>query len=186
MPEDILDQARRNGVVVTERGVNTAVLEAAKSSRAILPPALPGMEASDPGDKFQMELPWPPSVNHYYTEWIFGIVKQGVQWICCGGRRPTIRMARSKEAEAFRQEVALLVGRVKRLTGPLMFALVLHEPNNRNHDIDNYNKALFDSLKNAGVYDDDSQIRMLITTYGPLCRPNGKVAVRIVPLAEAA
>lgn len=184
MPDpDWLIAARKEGGVI-EQTVNMEVLNAAKSARVIIPTVLPGMEPSEPGDKFEADLPWPPSVNHYYTEWVFGIVKQGLIWICCGGKRPTIRMAVSKDGQAFTQEVKILVGHVKPLTGPLMFTLVLHEPNKMKHDIDNYNKALFDSLKHAGVYHDDSQIRMLITTYGPLCRPKGKVVVRIVPLGE--
>jgi crossover junction endodeoxyribonuclease RusA len=185
MPDDIFAEARRDGRL-KETGVNMAVLEAVASTKARMPPALPGMEASEPGDKFEMELPWPPSVNDYYTRWVFGVIKKGSQWVCAGGKRPTIRAALSKDAEAFRQEVALLVGKVKPLTGPLMLTLVLHEPDKHNHDIDNFNKGLFDAITHAGVFHDDSQIKMLVVSYGPLCRPNGKVAVRIVPLTESA
>lgn len=177
---DHFDQARREGRL-KETGVNMVVLNDAKVARAVLP----GMEAAEPGSTFEAVLPWPPSVNDYYTRWIFGIIKQGVQRVCAGGQRPTIRAALSKEAEAFRQEVQLLIGRVRPLTGPLAVSVVMFEPNLGKHDIDNFLKGLFDSLTHSHVFADDGQIRDLHVRYGPLCRPNGKVAVRIVPLAEA-
>jgi crossover junction endodeoxyribonuclease RusA len=178
---DPLAELRQKGLILKETGVNMAALADAKVARAVLP----GMEPAEPGSTFEAVLPWPPSINKYYHEWIFGIVKQGVMWICAGGRRPTIRVALSPEAEMFRQEVALVIGQVRPLTGPLSASIVLFEPNFGKHDIDNFLKGLLDSMTHAGVYGDDKQIRRLTISYGPLCRPNGKVAVRIVPLAEA-
>lgn len=171
MAEDIFEQARREGRL-KEIGVNLGVIQDAKASRV----SLPGMEPAEPGSVFEATLPFPPSVNDYYVRWVVSVP----------GKKPFIKAALSKVAEEFRQEVALRVGRVRPLAGPLMASIVLFEPNLAKHDADNFNKGLLDALKHAHVFGDDSQIRRLVVSYGPLCRPNGKVAVRIVPLAEAA
>ncbi|MGP1938918.1 RusA family crossover junction endodeoxyribonuclease, partial [Citrobacter freundii] len=45
-------------------------------------------------------------------------------------------------------------------------------------DIDNYNKALFDALTHAGVWEDDSQIKRMLVEWGPVV-PKGRVEITI-------
>lgn len=124
---DPLERMRQEGRL-TERGVNLAALADAKVSRAVLP----GMEAAEPGSVFEATLPWPPSVNDYYVRWVVSVP----------GNKSFIKAALSPVANNFRSEVAFMVGRVKPLTGPLAMSIVLFEPDNRKHDIDNLNKGL--------------------------------------------
>ncbi|HCC4675184.1 TPA: RusA family crossover junction endodeoxyribonuclease, partial [Citrobacter freundii] len=44
--------------------------------------------------------------------------------------------------------------------------------------IDNYNKALFDALTHAGVWEDDSQIKRMLVEWGPVV-PKGRVEITI-------
>lgn len=164
---DPLERLRREGKL-TERGVNLAALADAKVSRAVLP----GMEAAEPGSSFEMELPFPPSVNPYWRYFLLNGV---------------IRHALSSTGKDYRAETIFAIkkalGKVRPLTGPLSLTLVLFPPNLARMDLDNRIKPLLDAMGAAKVYGDDSQIRAIHARFGPLCRPNGKVAVRIVPLS---
>ena len=66
--------------------------------------------------------------------------------------------------------------------------IVLYPPDERRRDIDNYNKALFDALTHAGIWEDDSQVRRMLVEWGPKV-PGGRVEISItkhVPMAGAA
>lgn len=71
----------------------------------------------------------------------------------------------SAKGKAYRQEVYALTleqhGIFKPFTGPVKASVELLPPDKRKRDIDNYNKALFDSLAHANVFMDDSQIKEL-------------------------
>jgi crossover junction endodeoxyribonuclease RusA len=59
--------------------------------------------------------------------------------------------------------------------------IILYPPDAR-RDIDNYNKALFDALTHAGIWEDDSQVkRMLVEWHGV---PGGKVEITIASYVE--
>ena len=110
---------------------------------------------------FEMELPYPPSINHYW-------------------RRVGLRTLISREGRRFRQHVLALLAarRVQPLDGPLAVEVEVHPPDNRRRDIDNVQKALLDALQHAGVYADDSQVvRLAIQKCPPV--PGGKTLVRI-------
>ena len=108
-----------------------------------------------------LELPMPPSVNHYWHQ------------------RGHSRFL-SKRAKVFREHVGLLV-RVQRratLTGPLHLELDIHPPDRRRHDLDNCCKAMLDALQHAEVYEDDHQISRLLIQRCE-CVPGGKAVVRV-------
>lgn len=91
------------------------------------------------------ELPFPPTVNK-----MFPSGKNGRRFL-------------SAKGEAYRNEVYGRTleqhGVFKPLTGPIRATVELFPGDKRKRDIDNYSKALFDSLKHANVYMDDSQIK---------------------------
>ena len=109
----------------------------------------------------ELELPYPPSVNHYY-------------------RRVGPRTLISREGRRFRERVcaALAAARVRQLTGPLHIEIEVYPPDRRRRDIDNVQKALLDALQHGGLYDDDSQIVKLdIEKLG--CVSPGRTIVRV-------
>ena len=117
----------------------------------------------------EFELPWPPSINHYY-------------------RRVGYRTLISREGRRYRREVVARLA--ARRTGPMRGRLkvVVHvfPPDRRRRDLDNLSKALWDALEHAGVFVDDSQIDDLRIRRGPVV-PGGKVLVYITeePCADA-
>ncbi|WP_134871266.1 RusA family crossover junction endodeoxyribonuclease, partial [Cronobacter sakazakii] len=56
--------------------------------------------------------------------------------------------------------------------------ITLYPPDARRRDIDNYNKALFDALTHAGVWEDDSQVKRMLVEWGPVIK-KGRVEITI-------
>lgn len=105
-------------------------------------------------------LPFPPSVNHYYRH---------------VGPRTLI----SRDGREYRKAVCAMLGSVPPFTGRIALAMDAFPPDRRRRDLDNLNKSVQDSLQHAGVYEDDSQIDLLIVRR---CRQisNGLANVSIV------
>lgn len=91
-----------------------------------------------------LELPWPPSVNHYY-------------------RHVGPRVLISRDGRTYRETVArrLQSSQVRKFTGEVELQIQLYPPDRRRRDIDNCLKCLLDSLTIGGLYEDDSQIKKL-------------------------
>lgn len=92
-----------------------------------------------------LELPWPPSVNHYW-------------------RRKGSRYFVSSEGKAYKDSVYYLCTQYRGLFKPcdrLSLFIDAYPPDKRRRDLDNLIKAIQDSLQYAGVYEDDSQIDCL-------------------------
>lgn len=107
------------------------------------------------------ELPYPPSVNHYW-------------------RRVGDRTLISRAGRRFRRRVCdRLAGHAAEpLSGPVAVRITAHPPDRRRRDLDNAMKALLDALGHGGAYADDGQIDRLEIVRGPVV-PGGKVVVRI-------
>lgn len=116
---------------------------------------------------FEVELPFPPSVNHYWRMW------HG-------------RMVISKEGREYRETVAAILWAkgVTPMTGPLAVSIEAFPPDRRRRDLDNLLKALGDSLQHGGAFLDDSQIVWLLIEKAQVV-PGGKVTVRITERALA-
>lgn len=108
-----------------------------------------------------IELPWPPSINHYY-------------------RRNGSRMFISIEGARYRVTTELTCLPYRNSFSKkerLSVTIYAHPPDRRRRDLDNILKCLLDSLEKAQVFVDDSQIDELIVRR---VRPNtGKVIVNI-------
>ena len=104
-----------------------------------------------------LNLPYPPSINSY--------------WRANGHRRFI-----SKEGVLFREKVADYMHdyKVPRLGGSvrLQMEIVLYPRDKRVQDIDNRVKALWDALE-GWVYEDDSQIDVLIVKRGEIRKGGG-------------
>ena len=114
----------------------------------------------------ELELPFPPSINHYY-------------------RRVGPRTLISREGRRFRRAVCLLLATsgVRPVSGPLEVRIDLYPPDRRRRDVDNSQKALLDALQHGGAYHDDSQIVHLETWRHPPVR-GGKTIVAIKEVGE--
>jgi len=104
-----------------------------------------------------LNLPLPPSVNSYRT--IF-----------------RNRMGISKAGREFKGQVSDYVNeyRVPKLgAARLEMKVVLYPRDKRKQDIDNRIKALWDALGDAGVFDDDEQIDILLIERGEIKKGGG-------------
>lgn len=107
------------------------------------------------------ELPYPPSVNHYW-------------------RRVGWRTLISREGRRFRREVVALLAamRARPVRGALVVRVKVFPPDGRRRDLDNLQKALLDALEHGGAFADDSQVARLEVERADIV-PGGKVIVEI-------
>ena len=108
-----------------------------------------------------LNLPLPPSVNIYRT--IF-----------------RNRMGISKAGREFKAQVSNYVVeyRVPKLgAARLEMQVILYPRDKRKQDIDNRIKALWDALGDAGVFDDDEQIDILMVSRGKIKKGGGCMVI---------
>jgi len=110
----------------------------------------------------ELSLPFPPSVNSYYRSIARGKICQAII---------------SKKGREYKDKVKSFVGSSTLTDKPLSVAIKLHAPDKRKRDIDNYLKALLDSLTGC-IWVDDSQINELSITRNEVVT-NGKVKVKV-------
>lgn len=95
-----------------------------------------------------LHLPFPPSVNSYWRTVRIG---------------KSNRTLISEKGRLYRERVLALLGRAKQpFTGRLRLTVEMFPPDKRKRDVDNFLKASLDALTHAGIYQDDSQIDILI------------------------
>lgn len=110
----------------------------------------------------QLELPYPPSVNHY--------------WFVNGKRRFI-----GKRGKEYRARVDEIVTGYGRVPGKISFWIYVYPPDRRKRDLDNLPKCILDSLVFTGTIDDDSNIDELHLIRKEIIK-EGKVVVTINPL----
>ncbi|WP_337037796.1 MULTISPECIES: RusA family crossover junction endodeoxyribonuclease [Pseudescherichia] len=114
-------------------------------------------------------LPFPPSVNTYWRAPNKGPL---------AGRHLISAKGRAYQSA----DCAAIVEQLRRLpkptSTPAAVEIILFPPDARRRDIDNYNKALFDALTHAGVWEDDSQVKRMLVEWGPVTS-KGRVEITI-------
>jgi len=110
----------------------------------------------------EFELPWPPSVNHYY-------------------RHVGPRVLISRDGRKYRENVVSLLKSegIPKFTGKVELHIELMPGDNRRRDVDNSLKCLLDTFTHGGLYDDDSQVYKLTVIKREPMPPNGMAYVRI-------
>jgi crossover junction endodeoxyribonuclease RusA len=110
----------------------------------------------------EFEIPWPPSVNHYYRH--VGnkvlISREGRQY-----RENVMAMFRDKPQPPF--------------TGPIELYAEFYPPDARRRDLDNLLKCTQDTLQHAGLFNDDSQIAVIHIIKQKPIPPHGLTYIRI-------
>jgi len=114
----------------------------------------------------EIYLPFPPTVNSYYVK-----TKRGV-FISSLGKK-----FRSNTAEAIH---AQLPG-VETIDEPVLVEIAFYMPDARTRDVDNYCKALLDSVTKAGLWEDDSLVDQIFIYRGAIKKPAGMTFMRITP-----
>lgn len=111
-------------------------------------------------------LRWPPSVN------------------ACWGTNKFGGFYLKKGAKDYRADVVAMLRELKELDnflpmeGDRYMEMILHPPDKRKRDLDNVNKAVWDSLQHAGVYKDDYDTSFLTSDRREPIKP-GFVLVKI-------
>lgn len=122
-------------------------------------------------------LPFPPSVNHYWRHVVMPLGK--------GRKGYSVRSMISAKGREYKQKVCreVLAQRAHLgITTPVRMYIAFCPPDRRRRDVDNYAKALLDSLVEAKVLEDDSLIRDLRMVWGEVM-PGGRAVVTIRKLA---
>lgn len=117
----------------------------------------------------KLVLPFPPSVNTYWRSPNSGHFK---------GRTLVSERGRVYQREVIRAITSQLTCLPKPSSSPAAVEILLYPPDSRRRDIDNYNKALFDALTRAGVWEDDNQVRRMVVEWRPKV-PGGRVEISI-------
>jgi crossover junction endodeoxyribonuclease RusA len=112
------------------------------------------LEVSDTSGKpsgLRLELPWPPTANHYTGYRVAGSVKT----------KQFVQAYPTAQAKEFHQNVQSIVMRDRAARGwscPLKLSVWTYPPDRRKRDTSNLFKMLEDALQKAGVFEDDYQI----------------------------
>lgn len=116
-------------------------------------------------------LPWPPSVNAMWRT------------VTLGKRKATLL---SREGRQYRTDALMVLAEAtKQHITPLdrlRVEMVLHEPDARRRDVDNFSKAPLDACTHAKIWTDDSQIDDLRVKRGPK-QQGGAVQLNVWRLA---
>lgn len=112
-------------------------------------------------DILRFELPYPPSINHYYKHTARGVMI-------------------SDKGRQYRNDAFYLLAdmRGKCQDKKLMVTINVYPPDKRKRDLDNILKCLLDAMEHANVYENDNNIDML-TVIRRHSVPNGCVQVWI-------
>ena len=110
----------------------------------------------------ELELPWPPSVNHYY-------------------RHIGSKVLISRDGRLYRERIVnhLKTENIDTFSGPVELFIELYPPDGRRRDVDNSLKCLLDTFTHGGLYRDDSQIYKLTVIKRDPMPPDGMAYVRI-------
>jgi len=93
-------------------------------------------------------LPWPPTVNGYW-----GTRRSGGKYL-------------TRKGKQYRQNALQAIGDVETFSDSVAVYAVMHPPDARTRDVDNYWKGLLDAMTAAGVWIDDSQVRLQVGLMG--------------------
>jgi crossover junction endodeoxyribonuclease RusA len=109
-------------------------------------------------------LPFPPSINGY--------------WRSPGKGALISARGRTYRVNAIASVWEQLKRRPQPITHEIDIYVILYPPSRAKRDLDNFQKALFDSLTHAGVWADDSQIKRMTVEWGDVtCHGKAEVTI---------
>ncbi|WP_318393546.1 RusA family crossover junction endodeoxyribonuclease [Enterobacter sp.] len=122
----------------------------------------------------KLVMPFPPTVNTYWRAPNRGPL---------AGRHLISAKGRTYQSDACAAIIEQLRCLPKPSSAPAAVEIILFPPDARRRDLDNYIKALFDSLTHAGVWEDDSQVKRMQVEWGPIT-PGGRAEIKIIRFTE--
>jgi Holliday junction resolvase RusA-like endonuclease len=139
----------------------------------------------------EIELPWPPSVNHYKTQNVILPAAADIESAFSGDWKALWKFIRSKvhvgsflteDAKDYHAKVeacAIRANARKYFTANLRMSVWVYPPDRRRRDQSNLLKMIEDALGSARCYEDDSQIKEHHVFFTGEIVEFGKVVVRI-------
>lgn len=106
-------------------------------------------------------LPYPPSVNNHTVQgYAIDPKTKQIKINPKTGKR-VIKRYNTHEWRAYKSVANFAIKRqqIKPVDGDVKLFIQMYPPDNRVRDTDNILKAVFDSLKKAGIYDDDRRVK---------------------------
>lgn len=137
------------------------------------------LEVSATGEKpsvLRLELPWPPTANHYTGYRVAG-----------SKEKPFVQAYPTSQAKEFHRNVQAIVMRdraAKNWSCPLKLSVWTYPPDRRKRDTSNLFKMLEDALQRAGVFEDDYQIAEHHAWRTGQVVKDGMVVVEIEPMVS--
>jgi crossover junction endodeoxyribonuclease RusA len=121
------------------------------------------------GETLTLKFPWPPSVNGYWGNRV--------------AQKRVVGKYLTDDAREFRDAVIAIVlqhfGKYPEpIRGDVILDIVLHPPDKRRRDGDNYNKGLWDAMRHARLFADDDQVHSYRVTKAPPVK-GGLVIVKL-------
>jgi len=116
----------------------------------------------------EFELPWPPSVNHYY-------------------RHVGPRVLISRDGRRYREKVVAIIraSSFQPLLGKISLKADFYPPDRRRRDLDNVGgKVLIDTLQAAGLFRDDCQIKHINLEMHDPMPPAGMAHIKVKEWTE--
>lgn len=131
-------------------------------------------ERQEAAGSIHVDLPFPPSVNHYWrhSRGRHYIGPEGKQYGILVKLAVNTRLKRSGEPTT-------------PIAGPIVVDITAYPPDRRLRDLDNLLKATLDALQRAGVYADDHQIKEINLRWGPVVK-SGAMDVTLSPMVNQA
>jgi len=117
---------------------------------------------------YELELPFPPTLNHYRIP-IIKRTKTGKQYAT---------FITSPEGNAYKATLREIIKNAPHFECDVHVSLVFFPKTKAKFDVDNFLKALFDGLTEAGVWKDDSQVWSMYAEKGEKVK-GGKVFIKI-------
>jgi len=109
-----------------------------------------------------IELPYPPSVNHYY-------------------RHVGPRVLISRVGRLYRERVAARIyeAGINKFRSAVFLSIQAYPPDYRRRDADNLLKSCLDALTFGGLYEDDSLVKKLLVEMLEPMPPDGMLVVKV-------
>ena len=153
----------------------------------------PPAEYVEPGGQVTVTLDWPPSVNHYWRHVVMPV--KGIHgklislWAKYGGAHAVVanihklfqaRVLISKDGREYRERMVSQLRGTLRMPPNVDLAadLLIYPPDRRARDLDNLEKAIWDTIQAAGIIENDCRIKRKTVETMPVT-PGGQVVVTI-------